>query len=83
MLQAHEVGMNFLQVAPAQAGEFLLQFKDTHCAKLTPWLGTGKTGGIGFDVKEDAVPYRAKRPAPTAFSVFNHNAIPHSLDFGL
>jgi hypothetical protein len=46
MLQANKVGMNFLQVAPAQAGELLLQFKDTHYAKLIPRPGTGKPGGM-------------------------------------
>ena len=46
MLQANKVGMDFLQVAPAQAGEFLFQFKDVHYAKLIPHPGTGKAGGM-------------------------------------
>jgi hypothetical protein len=48
MLQANKVGMNFLQVTPAQAREFLLQFKDTHYAKLTSLPGTGKPGDGWF-----------------------------------
>ena len=45
MLQANKVRMNFLQVAPAQASELLLQFKDTHSATLIPRPGTAKLAG--------------------------------------